>query len=71
MTSNDSERAMALHQSSIVIDGLTFYYDGASERLNPEQLTAMNVTACETYSGFTAAVKEIICTVDDDLDGTR
>jgi membrane dipeptidase len=60
MAASDSERAMVLHESSIVIDGLTFYYDGASERLNPKQLTAMNVTACETYSGFSAAVKEII-----------
>jgi membrane dipeptidase len=53
-------KAKQLHESSIVIDGLTFYYDGPSERLNPKGLTALNLTACETYNGWNASLKEIM-----------
>jgi membrane dipeptidase len=53
------DTAVALHESSIVIDGLTFYYDGASPRLRPDRVTATNVTAAETAYGFADAVAEI------------
>jgi membrane dipeptidase len=49
-----------LHEASIVIDGLTFYYDGPTERLDPKGITALNLTACETYNGFNAAMAEIV-----------
>ncbi|MCC6935942.1 MAG: membrane dipeptidase [Thermomicrobiales bacterium] len=57
---NLAARAQELHASSIVIDGLTYYYDGPSERVNPAKLTAFNATACETANGWTASLQEIM-----------
>ncbi len=53
------DAAVALHEASIVIDGLTFYYDGPSPRLRPEWVTATNVTAAETSYGFADALADI------------
>jgi membrane dipeptidase len=55
-----STKAKELHQSSIVIDTLSFYYDGPSERMIPSQLTALNVTAAEVYSNWARALDEIM-----------
>ena len=54
-----SVTAAELHQSAIVIDGLSYYYDGPSDRLDPRFVTATNVTACETASWFEDASREI------------
>jgi membrane dipeptidase len=54
-----SPEAEQLHRSSIVIDGLSFYYDGPSDRLNPDRVTATNVTTVETYNGFIEAIDEL------------
>lgn len=54
------EQAARLHKDAIVIDGLSFYYDGPTPRLNPELITATNVTVAETYNDFGAAVEEIL-----------
>lgn len=47
-----SERAASLHSAAIVIDALSFYYDGPTPRFDPAKLTALNVTACEVYDNF-------------------
>lgn len=61
-----SERAAKLHESAIVIDALSFYYDGPTPRFEPKKLTALNVTAAETYSNWAKAVEEIM-TIREDL----
>jgi membrane dipeptidase len=60
-----SAKAAALHESAIVIDTLSFYYDGPSERMIPSQLTALNLTACETYSNWARGVEEIMQVRED------
>ncbi len=55
-----SAEARRLHDASIVIDGLTFYYDGPTERLVATDVTATNVTAAETASNFAKATEEVM-----------
>lgn len=52
--------AQRVHESSIVIDGLTFYYDGPTDRLDWKGVTATNVTAAETASNFAKATEEVM-----------
>jgi membrane dipeptidase len=60
-----SERAAKLHRDAIVIDGLSFYYDGPTSRFDPDKLTALNLTACETYNAWDRALEEIMQVRED------
>lgn len=64
-TTGISERAQALHKKAIVIDGLSFYYDGPTPRFDPDKLTALNVTAAEVYDNWAKGLEEIMLVRED------
>lgn len=51
--------ALRLHKTALVIDGLSFLYDGPTERLNPRLVTATNLTAARPSDGLLEALKSI------------
>lgn len=48
------------HLDSIVIDGLSYYYDGPSKRLQPQMVTATNVTVAETERNLSETLLEVM-----------
>jgi len=55
MTTN----AMQLHESCVVIDGLTYHYFGPSSYANPKEVTATNLTVSDVDADFGQVVKDI------------
>ncbi len=51
--------AAKLHQSSIVIDGLTYHYFGPSAYANAREVTATNLTLSDVDADFGQVVKDI------------
>ena len=60
-----SERAQTLHAKAVVIDALSFYYDGPTPRFDPAKLTALNVTAAEVYDNWEKGLEEIMLVRED------
>ena len=60
-----STRAQELHASAVVIDALSFYYDGPTPRFDPSKLTALNVTAAEVYDDWAKGLEEIMLVRED------
>lgn len=60
-----SSHARELHSRAIVIDALSFYYDGPTPRFDPNKLTALNVTAAEVYDNWAKGLEEIMLVRED------